>query len=243
MKLFTVIALALTSAQEVPTDTDATKLDGNLTEQENAQKDRYIYGMPGDEDYGIPRSADDIIRLEGMWELDFQVQRMRGFLEGYHRGMYQDIEHYISEQCMNKEDFTRPLYYFNKYMQHFTWGELTTIVGLIWNMWYNIDYMCDIEQYLYDLSMFCFDHDCSIGALMDNWMNKVFLVTGSFNALGSIYYDNEPDPNDHMSVFAFWAQIGVQVGKLVRYLISFDPKNVDYEAGMHSVDWSLRDEE
>ena len=38
------------------------------------EKERFIYGKPGDRDYGKPRSAKDIIRLEKMWTIDKTTQ-------------------------------------------------------------------------------------------------------------------------------------------------------------------------
>lgn len=111
---------------------------------------------------------------------------------------------------------------------------------MIWNIWFNIDYQCPIENILYDLSCFCFDHDCSFGAMVENWMNNVFQVTGSLNGLGGLYYDQQPDPNDHTAIFMFYDAIGVQVGKLFRYCLGFDPEYVDYDAGFHPVDWEER---
>lgn len=124
------------------------------------EKDRYVYGKPGDEDYGEPRSADDVIRLERMWTLDLDIQKTRGFLQGYHRGMYKDFDYMIPEKCLGKEQ-TMQVYYIEKTVKNFDLNELGDISGLIYNIYFNVDFECLIENYLYDMSCFCFDHDCS----------------------------------------------------------------------------------
>ena len=50
---------------------------------------------------------------------------------------------------------------------------------------------------IYDLSCFCFDHDCTWQTLLQNEMGKVFQVTGSLNALAALFYDPEPNKDDH----------------------------------------------
>ena len=51
---------------------------------DNQEKERFIYGKPGDADFGVPRTADDIIRLEKMWNIDMDLQKSRGAIQGYH---------------------------------------------------------------------------------------------------------------------------------------------------------------
>lgn len=125
------------------------------------EKDRYIYGKPGDEDYGTPRSADDVIRLERMWTMDSNMQKVRGFLQGYHRGMYKDFDYMIPEKCLAKEA-TLQSYYIEKHVKNFELDEMGVVSNLAYNIYYNADFECEIENYLYDMACFCFDHDCSM---------------------------------------------------------------------------------
>ena len=152
-------------------------------------------------------------------------------MQGYHRGFYNNPFYEISEQCLDKE-FTLILFYYNQAMQYFSTGELVTIAGLVWNMWYNIDYSCEIEGYLYDLSMFCFDHDCSFQALSANWMSRVFQVTATMNSFSALYYDIQPEEGDHLAIFEFWSEMGTNIGKLIRYCLDFDSSYVNEEAGL-----------
>lgn len=63
-------------------------------------------------------------------------------------------------------------------------------VGVIYNVYYMADFECEVQDHIYDLSQFCFDHDCNPETLLRNEMGKVFQVTGSLNALAAIYYDD-----------------------------------------------------
>ena len=34
-------------------------------------------------------------------------------------------------------------------------------LGLAYNMWYMFEYECEVLDHFYDISQFCFDHDCN----------------------------------------------------------------------------------
>ena len=59
-------------------------------------------------------------------------------------------------------------------------------------------------------------------------MNKVFQVTAAINALGAIYYDEAPSEEQHTLWFDFYSQVGQNIGKLGRYMLDFDPKEINY---------------
>ena len=51
-------------------------------------KERFIYGKPGDWDFGRPRNATEIMQLEHMWYLDQIMAMIRGSIQGFRIGLY-----------------------------------------------------------------------------------------------------------------------------------------------------------
>jgi hypothetical protein len=47
-------------------------------------------------------------------------------------------------------------------------------MGLFYGLYFDVDFECRIENTLYDLSNFCFDHDCRPEKLIQNELGKVF---------------------------------------------------------------------
>merc|ERR1712070_939996 len=137
---------------------------------ESIEKERFVYGKPGDRDYGKPRTAKDIIRLEKMWQLDKDVQQFRGFIQGFHRGMYKDFDWVLPERCISK-DTVLMMYYLEVISKGFY---PLIFLALVYAVYFNVDNQCYIEQYLYDLSQFCYDHNCTPRKLLENEMGKVF---------------------------------------------------------------------
>ena len=108
------------------------------------------------------------------------------------------------------------------------------MMGLLYNIYYNADIECTIDAMLYDLSNFCFDHDCRGEQLLQNELKKVFQVTGALNALAAIYYDEEPGEDDHSDWFDFYNEVGLNVGKMFRWTLAFDPEEID---GKYHKEW------
>lgn len=117
-------------------------------------------------------------------------------------------------------------YYVQEITNTFEFTKAIDLMGLAYNLYYNVDAECTVENTLYDLSWFCFDHDCSGEKLLQNELSKVFQVTGALNSLAAIYYDEEPFEDEHALWFDFYNEVGLNIGKMFRYTLAFDPKEL-----------------
>lgn len=195
------------------------------TMYESLEKERFIYGKPGDVGYGENKTAAQIMELEQMWVLDGSAQKYRGFFQGYHRGLYKDYDWELPEPCLSRET-VKQMYYVQVITASFDFARIIDLIGLIYNIYYNFDDKCTIDAMLYDLSNFCFDHDCRGEKLLQNELAKVFQVTGALNSLAAIYYDEQPYEDEHSLWFDFYNEVGLNIGKVARYTLAFDPKEI-----------------
>ena len=168
-----------------------------------------------------------------MWVIDLGVQKYRGFAQGYHRGLYKDYDWELTESCLSKES-VKQLYYIQEIFAAFEWTRAIDITGLLFNMYHNVDTQCTLEDTLYDLANFCFDHDCSPEQLLQNELAKVFQVTGALNSLAAIFYDEAPFDDEHALWFDFYNEVGLNVGKMFRWTLAFDPAEI---RGRYQEDW------
>ena len=134
---------------------------------DNEEKEDYIYGD------GKPKTAKDIQRLEIMWQIDEDISKTRGFIQGFNRGFYKNYSYEIEENCFGKST-TRVLYLIQQEFDNFDILRLPEIWELFYNIYYMFDYQCRIEQILWDLSNFCFDNNCEGEKLLQNEMAHVF---------------------------------------------------------------------
>lgn len=112
--LLVLSALAATSFSGVHAQMDDQDTDGGngTTTYESVEKERFIYGRPGDEGYGESKTAAELMELEQMWVLDLPVQKYRGFFQGFHRGIYKDYDWELPESCLSRQT-VKQVYYIN----------------------------------------------------------------------------------------------------------------------------------
>jgi hypothetical protein len=94
-----------------------------------------------------------------MWELDLEIQKARGFLQGWTRGMYKNYSYEVPEKCLDKFT-TMQIYFIEDIFKNFDFMESWKIFTLTYNIYFSWDFQCDVEDHLFDLSNFCFDHNC-----------------------------------------------------------------------------------
>lgn len=171
--LAALLSLSFVSAQqETPDGWQDGDGEGGTT-YESIEKERFIYGRPGDEGYGEPKTAEELMELEQMWTLDLPMQKYRGFFQGFHRGLYKDYDYELPGACLSRQT-VKQVYYIDKISSSFDFARAIDLLGLLYNVYYNVDSECTIEETLFDLSCFCFDHDCRGEKLLQNELKKVF---------------------------------------------------------------------
>ena len=134
----------------------------------------------------------------------------------------------MKKSCID-EDTINNMYEITRFFDNQEWDMIWDGMILTYQIYYNIDYECEIEKNLHDLSCFCFDHDCSGEVLLKNEMASVFQVVGSLNAMAALYYEEEPALDAFDAWFDRYNELGLNVGKLMRYTMAFNPKEIDSE--------------
>ena len=129
----------------------------------------------------------------------------------------------MASKCFGK-DAVRYFFYIDKEFAAFDFQNIVDIWELLYEVYYMFDYDCQIEQVLWDLSNHCFYHNCEPEQLLQNEMAKVFQVTGALNALAAIYYEPSPLDNQHSAFFDMYNEVGLNIGKLARYTMAWNPK-------------------
>ena len=73
----------------------------------------------------------------------------------------------------------------------------------------------------------CDSHICDFERVVNNEIGAVFETTSVLNSIGAIFYsrpDEVPRNLLHNEYFDLYSDLGLNVGKLLRYSFKFDPK-------------------
>ncbi len=85
---------------------------------------------------------------------------------------------------------------------------------------------CHFDDAFYDLFVWCDEHDCSFEYIGQALLKKVFQVTTVGNDLVQLIKGNHPERSDYVETEEYWAKISVAFGKLLRWSLDFDPKEI-----------------
>ena len=89
----------------------------------------------------------------------------------------------------------------------------------------------------------CDTHICTLEKVVDNELGAIFQWTSVLNSIGAIYYINPEQIQPeylHDEYFDMYTELGLNIGKLLRYSFSFDPKGTssDEEYFAQFDDWN-----
>ena len=138
----------------------------NATELARLEKENWIFGDG-------PKTPYEIKVQDIMWETNGDLQKVRGFLEGFTQGFYKNFTYKLEPKCMDKTT-VRYLYYLREDLEHFSFNYVFEIMGLAYNLYFMYDFNCRVQQIFYDIAEWCFDHNCTPEQLIKNEMANVF---------------------------------------------------------------------
>ena len=108
MKTLSILAfaiLSLASAQDAPVAEPDTVPTSDDPVWDDEEMEKWIFSD------GEDKTPDQIQNEEIMWEIDLDVQKARGFMQGWFRGFYKDFDWEIQPACFSKES-VKYVYYF-----------------------------------------------------------------------------------------------------------------------------------
>ena len=105
------------------------------------------------------------------------------------------------------------------------------MLELIYSIYKNIESECPIMDTVYDLSHYCSDHDCSHDHLLENFGKHADRLLMWLDDL-KFYYDDYntrswPSEDEHLEWFDFYTMNGQFLGKLTRWTLAFNPKEIN----------------
>ena len=86
----------------------------NATELARLEKENWIFGDG-------PKTPYEIKVQDIMWETNGDLQKVRGFLEGFTQGFYRNFTYKLELKCMDKTT-VRYLYYLREDLEHFSFN-------------------------------------------------------------------------------------------------------------------------
>lgn len=156
-------------------------------------------------------------------EVRYTSAMMRGFIQGYRRGMYKENAYKVAPECFDKPTQTALVSIFSSWNGFsIDWkGEMFNVVLSM----KNIGDWCEFDESLYDYMSYCFEGDmCEPSIMMGTLLKKIFQVTTVANDITQLMNEGKPARDEKTSTIQdFGERWGSNIGKLLRYGTEFDP--------------------
>jgi hypothetical protein len=153
----------------------------------------------------------------------YYFNAVRGTLEGFYRGLYNNNTYIINDQCLGEQ----AVQVLNNVEDALSRGNLHAffaITASIIELGHSIDKSCQINKLFYNIVQYSYKSNLTLTQVMANLQANLFKLTGSINEIFKVIFGPEKvvDWFDLTSGFNFFSGLGNGVGTIIRSIISFD---------------------
>ena len=162
----------------------------------------------------------DLVKLRN--QVKFMSHAGRGFISGYRRGMYKEINFRVDAKCLDGDTQQYIVDSLDNFGFEIDWqSEILNIGNALNNI---VDY-CLFDESLNDYLAYCYEVEmCEPQIMMQTLLKKVFQVTTVANDLAQMMGEGLPTEESKPQVIEDWFdRFGSNYGKLLRYATEFDP--------------------
>jgi hypothetical protein len=158
---------------------------------------------------------------EELIETNYILASLRGFLQGYERGLYNNSTLNVSAKCLASDSTSNAILMWDDYKNDNVADAFDFLVAA-YNFQYSLNEFCGIQDVTYDTINFLAASDISIDTFFSSFMKKFFTITGALNNIGSIFYTTTlPPTSNSAAYFTIYQTIGLNLGNVVNTVLGF----------------------
>ncbi len=158
---------------------------------------------------------------------------MRGFSDGYGRGLYANESEVTSKECLGEGTY-RNIMEFNRFLTSRNFLEIFKSVGKFYQIGFDIQKNCRFNEFNFEVTGFCLNktNDCKPKTIIANLQTNVFRITGELNSIAAAFfesYDNfgKKDVSKVDEAVVTFTQLGRSIGKTARIILGFTKTRSD----------------
>ena len=162
--------------------------------------------------------ADTLLKQQ----VNMVVAIIRGFDQGFTRGVYQLNTYKIDDQCLAQNTGDAIFQIYND-VRDGKVDEAWNDIVAAYNIFYYTDNKCNLKDLLWDIVQFCDYNDCTSQTILNNMLAKVFVMTGNINSIAQIIYQTQPALVDLNAYTELYTTVGTNVGQMFQSIFDFKP--------------------
>jgi len=164
------------------------------------------------------------LSLINEWDLRKDFTIARAVFQGFNQGFYENDSFQLNDQCLG-EPTVRSILTLDQVIQNADFLKLLDVLTSTYTIVSSTDRFCETESIAYDVSAFCYTHSCDFYTVAQNGLKNLFKIFSAINNAASQWATPVPD-DDLDAIFKSCNGSGRDIGRLVRYLLDFDPASV-----------------
>jgi hypothetical protein len=158
---------------------------------------------------------------------------LRGFSDGYGRGLYQNESEVTSKDCLGERTY-KNIMEFNRFLTSGDFINLFKSVGKFYQIGFDIQKECRFNEFNFEVTGYCLNktNDCRPNTLVANLQSNLFKITGEVNSIMAVYFEfygnfGKEDVTKVDDATFQYTQLGRSVGKVIRTITGFSKTHSD----------------
>ncbi|CDW72491.1 UNKNOWN [Stylonychia lemnae] len=159
-------------------------------------------------------------------QMTFIMTAIRSTIQGFQRGLYNNGNFKISDQCL-QSSFNDNMLKVEEAISSANYFNMIAAASPIYQVAYNLQKSCNLNELSWMLMSVCEKGTCNVNQISANIVKNLFFITGSMNTIVELYVDGlKIKLNNLEQCESNFNEMGSEVGRIVRLLFGFNKNKI-----------------
>lgn len=165
--------------------------------------------------------------------IKYYMASIRGFSDGYGRGLYKNESEVTPKECLGEGTY-RNMIELQKYLTSGNILEIFKSIGKFYQIGFDIQKHCRFNEINFEVTGFCLNrtNDCTPKTLIMNLQSNIFKITGAANNIAEVFFEaynnfGHEDVSKVEEATATYTQLGRSFGDVARTVLGFTKNHSD----------------
>jgi hypothetical protein len=143
-------------------------------------------------------------------------------IDGFMKGLYNNNSEGVRKECMDQNTVAAVIK-LNDILKNGDLSQLFKSLSTVYQITFTLDKKCKMTELDNEILGWCIHNNCSFTDISINLQKNIFVLTGAFNEVMSLFYNQEATRTwtDLDNAFATFQTLGKNLGKITRTILTF----------------------
>lgn len=165
--------------------------------------------------------ARTVFSAEETVETHYILACARGLILGINQGLHKNNSITLNTNCLADDSAINAMTIYDGYLN----GSLNDGLEILlaaYNLHYSVDKYCGVVELNHDMVNFLAEGKFTFSNLFDNFIKKLFTVTGALNNIGEIFFTTTlPAESNTAAYFTLYNTVGLNIGSILNIVLGY----------------------